>query len=89
MRQESDNRIPAPGTIRAWYANSDINCEPGIMQYSLDVLKRIVLEMASMGKTFVGCILFEEMSIHKMVQFVNNEMVGFETIPGIEKKMPK
>lgn len=85
-RHVFDDRIPAPPTIRTWYNNSDINCEPGIMQYSLNVLKRIVRDMGLSGKTFVGCLLFDEMSIHKMVQFVGSEMIGFETIPGVEKK---
>lgn len=89
VRKAFDNRIPSPITMRAWYANSDVSCAPGIIKYSLDVLKRMVDEMQVDGKKLVGCLLFDEMSIHKMLQFVNNQMVGFETIPNIDKKNAK
>lgn len=68
MRNEFDGRIPTPGTIRSWYANSDINCKPGIIAYSLSVLKRKVAESAAKGDKLIGGLLFDEMAIHPLLQ---------------------
>lgn len=86
MRREFNNKIPALGTIQAWHANADLNCNPGIIKYSLKVLTRKVDEMAANGEKLIGALLFDEVAIYKLLQFVNNEMIGFESVPTIEKK---
>lgn len=82
-RETFKDHLPSPGTIRSWYANSDLKCEPGkVMKHSLSILRRKVAEMATKGSKLIGGILFDEMAIRKHLQFVNNEMLGFETLPG-------
>lgn len=86
LRKEFDDRIPTPGTIRAWYSNSNINCKPGIIEYSLDVLERKVAEKAVQNQKLVGGLLFDEMSIYKLIQWTDNKVMGYENIPGNDRK---
>lgn len=86
MRNSFDKRIPSPNTIQSWYANSNINCQPGILSYSMTVLQRKAAEYAAKGQKFIGGLLFDEMAIYKMVQWIGNKMVGYEYIPGIDSK---
>lgn len=86
MRNSFDNRIPAPVTIQSWYANSNINCQPGILSYSLSVLQRKAAEYGAKNQKFIGGLLFDEMAIYKMVQWMGNKMIGYEYIPGIDLK---
>lgn len=58
--------IPAVGTIQDWHANADLNCNPGIMKYSLQLLKRKVDEMAANGEELIGALLFDEVAIYKL-----------------------
>lgn len=55
------------------------------MKHSLEILKRRVSEMAEKGEKLIGGILFDEMSIRKHIQWVNDNMYGFENIPGMDK----
>lgn len=86
LRKEFDDRIPASSTIRAWYSNSNINCKPGIIEFSLGVLERKVAERAAQGERLIGGLIFDEMSIYKLIQWVENKIVGYENIPGIDYK---
>lgn len=86
IRREFSDRIPAEGTIQAWHANADLNSNPGIIKYSLQVLKLKVNEMAANEEKLIGAISFDEVAIHKLLQFVNNEMIGFENVPTIEQR---
>lgn len=86
MRNSFDNRIPAPVTIQSWYANSNIDCQPGILSYSLSVLRRKAAEYAAKNQKLIGGLLFDEMNIYKMIQWVGNKMIGYEYIPGIDIK---
>lgn len=89
IRKQFDDKIPSQVTIRGWYANSDVQCHSGIIEYSLNVLTRKANEMAAKGKKLVGCLLFDEMSIHKLLQFAENNMIGFENVPGVDKRNAK
>lgn len=89
IRKEFNDRIPSEVTIRNWYSNADLNCNPGIIKYSLKVLKRKVEEMAVNNQKLVGALLFDEVAIHKLLQFTNNEMIGFENVPTKDPKNAK
>lgn len=89
LRSQFDNRVPSDSTIRNWYANADLNCNTGIIKYSLKVLQRKVDEMAAKDQKLIGALLFDEMAIQKHFQFINNEMVGFENVPTIDRKQSK
>lgn len=82
LREEFDNHIPHCLTITAWHVNSDINCDPGIMKHSMDILRRKAAVKREKGETLLGAVLFDEMSIRKHLQWVNDKLLGFEQIPG-------
>lgn len=85
IREKFDNHLPHCMTITAWHANSDMNCEPGVMTHSLNILRRKVSEMAAKKEKLLGAVLFDEMSIRKHIQWVNDRMLGFEFIPGMDR----
>lgn len=84
LRNEFDNRIPAPVTLRAWHANADINANAGILHQPMEILKKKAEEKAAENDVLTGALLFDEMSIRKHLQWSNNQMVGFEKKPGLE-----
>lgn len=86
LRKEFDENIPCQRTIRAWHANADINVKPGILTHSLEILKRKVEEKALNGDKLIGGILFDEMSIRKMLQWTNNTIIGFELAIGKDQR---
>lgn len=83
LRKEFNDRIPAPITMTQWMANSDINPKPGILQQSLEVLKRINAEKEATGGRLIGGILWDEMSIRYALRWTNNAMLGFENVPNM------
>lgn len=83
FHNEFSNRIPTIGTISSWHSNSDINAKPGIQKQSLEMLKLLV---AKKNGKLVGSLLFDEMKIKKMVQCVNGQMIGYEFLPGMDRK---
>lgn len=78
IRQEFDNNIPHPNVIRSWLATSDIKAEPGILGNSLQTLRIRAGRLRANGKNLAEGILFDKMSIRKMLQWSNNKMIGFE-----------
>lgn len=89
LRKDFDNHIPAPGTIREWHANADINVKPGIIRHALDVLKRLAKEKENNNKKLIGGLLFDEIALRKLLQWVNDKMVGYEDHPFVERKYAK
>lgn len=89
LNKEFSDRLPAQKTIRSWFANSNIEVKPGILKQCIEILKLKVAEKAVVGKKLIGCILFDEMAIRKMIHNVNGQMIGYETTPGIDKKDAK
>lgn len=75
------NTLPHPGTMRAWYSNSDLNCEPGISASCVNILKKKVDQKKAAGSELVMSMIFDEMHIRKMIQWSNSSrtMLGFTT----------
>lgn len=44
---------------------------------------------ANMNEKLVGSLVFDEMRIRKMLQYISNKMIGFEYLPGIDIKEAK
>lgn len=86
FRTQFDEKIPAPITIRGWHANADINSEPGMLKQSLEIIKLRVAEKEANNEKLLLGLLFDEMSIHKLVQFINGKMVGYEHVPGNDQR---
>lgn len=45
--------------------------------------------MAVYNTKLVGALLFDEMTIHKLLQFINHEMLGYENVPTIDPRDAK
>lgn len=67
-------------------ANSDLNPTPGILQQSLEVLKRKNAEKEANNEKLVGGILWDEMSIKSALRWIENRMYGFEDVPNMSAK---
>lgn len=81
IREYFGNTLPHPGTLRAWYSNSDLNCEPGISVSCLNILKRKAEMKKAAGSELVVSLIFDEMHIRKMFQWCNSSrtMLGYST----------
>lgn len=82
IRSTFNNNLPHTATIRSWYANSDMNAEPGISESCLKVLlQKKAIENKSKGNEFLVSICFDEMYIKKHFQWCNTSkhLSGFPT----------
>lgn len=81
IRTYFKDHLPHPRTIRAWYANSDLNCQPGISDTCLAILKRRAERMRAAGRELVVSVIFDEIYIRKMFQWCQDSrtMVGYPT----------
>lgn len=66
--------------------NSDINPKPGMLQQSLEVLKRKCAEKEANNEKLTGGLLWDEMSIRSALRWTDNAMHGFENLPNISIK---
>lgn len=81
IRTTFDNNLPHPATIRSWYANSDVNCEPGISESCINIIGKYATEKQKMGSDLLVSVCFDEMYIKSYFQWCNTskEMNGFPT----------
>lgn len=81
VRHIFSNNLPNKSTIRAWYANSDLESHPGINATSIKVLKRMVENKKSTGENLFISICFDEMSIRQHFQWCHSSkiMLGMTT----------
>lgn len=86
VRKEFGNRLPTVGTIQSWHAISDINAQPGILKQAIEMLKLKAAEKKIMNEKLVVAMKFDEVAIHKLVQCVNSEMIGYEYVPGMDRR---
>lgn len=80
LRTFFSNHLPNEGTIRSWFANSDLNGEPNsINQQSLNMLRIKATEKAENGEKLICSVVFDEMSIRKHFQWSEkgNQLGGF------------
>lgn len=69
VREKFSNHLPAPSCIRSWVANATGFGEPGINTEALQVLESIAKDMNAQGKQLVVSMCFDEMHIHKHVEW--------------------
>lgn len=60
VRERFNNNIPHVGTIRAWYANCNVDGQPGITQQCLDVIRERSEEKMQKKQQLVVAISFDE-----------------------------
>lgn len=92
VRATFSNHLPHTGTIRSWYANSDLNTEPGVInEQCLNMLRRKVAEKASKGEKLICGVLFDEVHLRKHISWSakNRRLVGFVEKSGAECEEPK
>lgn len=81
IRSTFNNNLPHPSVIRSWYANCDLNCEPGISSSCLGILKKKAMLKKNMESELLVSVCFDEMYLRKHFQWCNktNRMFGFPT----------
>lgn len=81
LRSTFDNNLPHSATVRSWYANSDLHCEPGISSSCLKILEKKAADKEKEGGKLLISICFDEMYIKKHFQWNNTAkyMEGFPT----------
>lgn len=77
VRKKFDNNLPHQRTIRAWFAKSDLDGEPGLSARTLKRLKSCIEDMD--GEPLLCTIVFDEMYIREQILWDDNKMnyVGF------------
>lgn len=90
FRKTFNNNFPHESTIRRWYANSDLNAEPGITSKSLEFLKKKAIEKKLLKKEMVVAVSFDEMSIRKQIIWSRHKgiMDGYVTYGCDDKDDP-
>lgn len=90
VRDTFGKTLPNPRTIRKWYANSDIDAEHGIREYSVNLLRKKVEENRAKGEKLVVALSFDEMAIKTHVEYSEEHgMMGYESIDEIDPKTAK
>lgn len=81
VRQVFNNNLPHSSTIRKWYANSDLQSEPGISNATLEFLKEKVVEKRKAGLELITALCFDEMSIRQQIIWSpeKEQMLGYVT----------
>lgn len=82
LRQTFNNHLSHSVTIRSWYANSDLNTAPNVInEHCLNVLRKKVSEKAEKGEKLICSLIFDEVNIHKHIQWSNKErkLIGYAT----------
>lgn len=62
VREKFNNNLPHAGTIRAWYANCNVDCRPGITAQCLSVISERAAEKRKYGKQLIVSISFDEVN---------------------------
>lgn len=81
VRATFNNNLPHVSTVRSWYANSDMNCDPGVSPTCLRILEEKAKIKKSEGSQLLLSICFDEMFTKTHFQYCNTskEMSGFPT----------
>lgn len=81
VREKFNKNLPHKSTIQGWYANSNIDANPGICSTAIELLKEKAAKMRENGKQLVVSLIFDEMSIRKHVQWcsASRKFLGYAT----------
>lgn len=79
VRETFEKSLPHSSTIRKWYANSDLNAEPGITNATVKFLSQKVAEKKKNGEELVCSVCFDEMSMRQHITFSQSQgrMLGY------------
>lgn len=76
IREVFGKHLPHSRTIKLWYSNSDVISEPGVTEFSLNQIRKVVERMASQNKQFICSIIFDEVHIRKHIQWYQTKDCG-------------
>lgn len=84
VRKQFNNNLPHQKTISKWLALSDVSGETGIIQDTLNRLKKLVDSLN--GEELICALIFDEMYLFKQMYFDSNKMeyVGCITYPAYD-----
>lgn len=69
IRDQFNNHLPHPDTIRKWYSNSNTPGDAGFEKNTYDRLRKIVNDMN--GEPLIVSLIFDEMYIRKQIYWCN------------------
>lgn len=76
--------MPHTSTVRKYYANSELNANPGITKASLQILEKKVAEKRLVGEEVVCSVCFDEMMIRRQATWdvSNKNVAGYVSFGG-------
>lgn len=80
IRRTFHNHLPALGTIKGWFANSDICGDPGIQEKCVERLQKIAMEFKEKNGCELECsLIFDEIHLRQQILFSyhNMDYVGY------------
>lgn len=85
VRNQFNNHLPHPETMRKWYRKSDLDAESGLSWKSLQILKDMAVAMREKQQQLVCSLSFDEMAIKMHQQWCSrtNKFYGGVTYSNI------
>lgn len=90
VREKFSNTLPHPSTLRKWFANSNINGEPGILVDAMKTLQNLSDDMKQSNKKLIISLSMDEIAIKCNVQWLHEQkrFSGFVTQPKQNGEIP-
>lgn len=82
VRRTFHNHLPTLGTIKSWFANSDLRSDPGFQESTLERLTKIARDFEEKHKYKLMCsLIYDEVHIKQQVYWSPQEMkyIGFKS----------
>ena len=74
VREIFDNCLPSESTLTTWC--SKVDGTPGLSEQALNRLKQMASQKRDLGQELDVCLMFDEMTIQKCMQFVGKKIYG-------------
>lgn len=90
LREKFNNALPHPSTLRKWFANSNINGEPGILQDAMRTLQNLSDNRKQNNKKLIISLSMDETAMKCNVQWLHEQkkFSGFVTQPKQNGEIP-
>lgn len=90
LREKFSNTLPHPSTLRKWFANSNINGEPGILVDAMKTLQNLSNDLKQSNKKLIISLSMDEVAIKCNVQWLHEQkrFSGFVTQPKQNGEIP-
>lgn len=89
IRLKFEKNLPHSATIRKWYQRSELRCETGICERSLELLKDLVQKLNQKNEKLHAALVHDEMSLRQHVEWLKNEkkFSGFITFGKVNEEV--